>query len=262
MIAQNTFGKISPIRQLYTIEALSKQGTFIHKLDPLTKILVTFAYILITVSFDRYNISGPLFLFSYPILVIALAELPMKNMLSRLVFSLPFCLFMGLSGVLVNQMSAVHIGGFIVSYGLIAFAVILMRMVLTVWAVTILMATTPFPKLTKCLMRLHVPRIFILVIEMFYRYLGLLFVERKVNYDAYVLRSNRQRGVALKNSGSFVGMLFIRNTDRARRVYQAMKLRGYRLSREEAAKERLGRSDFICMGVMAMYLLAIRIIAG
>jgi cobalt/nickel transport system permease protein len=253
---------ISPIKSFYSLETLSKKNTIIHNLNPLSKIIASLFFILVAISFNRYNIAGPLYLFSYPFLIIAIAELPMKNMISRILMSLPVCFFLGFSDFLLNRVAAIHIANFPISYGFIAFIVIIMRMFLTVSAVTVLMATTPFPILTKCLLWLRVPRVFILVIEMSYRYLGIIFIEKQTGMSAYILRSNQKKRTFIKNAGSFAGTFFMKNTDRAKRLYFAMKLRGYRIDRKSVQEEKMQKKDFIFLLIMALYLVIIRVLGN
>lgn len=166
---------------------------------------------------------------------------------------------MGLSGTFLNTIIALKIGGFGISFGIISFVVILLRMVLTVSAITILIATTPFNILTKSLVKLKVPRILILIIEMFYRYLGLVFVEKSTRVNAYFLRSNQKKGIYMKNAGSFIGILFIKNIDRAKRVYTAMKLRGYRLTNTDSFTLSFNLVDFFFILFMIIFLMFARI---
>ena len=46
-------------------------------------------------------------------------------------------------------------------------------------------------------------------------------------YTAYALRAPGQKGIKMKDMGSFTGQLILRSFDRAERVYQAMKCRGF-----------------------------------
>ena len=44
---------------------------------------------------------------------------------------------------------------------------------------------------------------------------------------AYRLRSNGEKGIRMKDMGSFLGQLLLRSFDRAERVYTAMACRGF-----------------------------------
>jgi hypothetical protein len=94
-------------------------------------------------------------------------------------------------------------------------------------AVLILIATTPWPKLSVQLRCFHVPPILVTLLEMSYRYIAVLLGEVQSMYTAYKLRSCGMKGIAMAHMGSFVGRLFLRSADRADRVYAAMKCRGY-----------------------------------
>jgi hypothetical protein len=61
---------------------------------------------------------------------------------------------------------------------------------------------------------------------MTYRYLSVLWDEAAAMVTAYTLRCGGA-GIGIKDSGPFLGRLLLRGFDRAGRVYQAMKCRGY-----------------------------------
>jgi cobalt/nickel transport system permease protein len=63
--------------------------------------------------------------------------------------------------------------------------------------------------------------------EMTYRYIGVLVTEAYSMFTAYSLRSSGGKGIAMKDMGSFTGQLILRSFDRADRVYNAMKCKGY-----------------------------------
>jgi cobalt/nickel transport system permease protein len=56
---------------------------------------------------------------------------------------------------------------------------------------------------------------------------ALILVATRAMYTAYLLRSGERKGIGMKNMGSFLGLLLVRSFDRAGRVYQAMKNRGF-----------------------------------
>ena len=55
--------------ELGEMDALAAQDTPVHRLHPLSKLLVTLGYIVAVVSFDKYALSGLLPLILYPLLV-------------------------------------------------------------------------------------------------------------------------------------------------------------------------------------------------
>jgi cobalt/nickel transport system permease protein len=132
-----------------------------------------------------------------------------------------------LSNLFLIHGAAFTIGGFTVSLGLVSFASIMLKTLLTVFAVLLLIATTPFTDISAQLAALRVPKIICLQLIMTYRYIGLLLREAALMTTAYLLRAPRQRGIRMKDMGSFLGQLILRSTGRAERIYQAMKCRGF-----------------------------------
>ena len=244
------------IHELYTIEELSDKNTFFHKTHPRAKLFITFAYICAVVSFGRYDVFGVVPFFIYTAVVCALAELPMKLLHKRFLIALPFCVFAGLTNFLLNQNVAFTIVGTEITYGLLSLTAILFRTYLCVMAVFILIATTPFSSLTRELRRLRVPQIFITLIEMIYRYIGVLIDEAGNMGTAYKLRSVKTKGIAMKDMGSFVGQLALRSFDRGERVYSAMVCRGFGGEFPEHTPVRMNAAEvFIVILICAVFVL-------
>ena len=127
-------------------------------------------------------------------------------------------------------------------------------------AVLLLVAVTPFSHLTGQLRRLRVPDIFVTLFEMIYRYIGVLLEEASSMYTAYMLRSTERRGLQMKHMGSFVGQLLIRSFDRAERVYEAMKLRGYPGRAARAARRPLRAADWLYLAATTVPFLLLRVV--
>ncbi|MDR3364460.1 MAG: cobalt ECF transporter T component CbiQ [Clostridiales Family XIII bacterium] len=215
------------IHELYVLEGLADNDTAIHKLHPRAKLVVTFAYIVAVVSFNRYDVLGDVPFFLYTALVCGIGEAPLRTLHKRFLIALPFCAFAGLTNLLLDRQVAFALGGAAVTFGLLSLLAILLRTYLCVMAVFALIATTPFQGLTRELRHLRMPQIFITLIEMIYRYIGVLIDEAGCMSTAYKLRSVKTKGIAMKDMGSFVGQLTIRSFDRGERVYAAMACRGY-----------------------------------
>jgi cobalt/nickel transport system permease protein len=241
------------VRSLYVLENLSDKDTAAHRLHSGVKILVTFAFIITVVSFNRYDALGIAPYFLYPTLLMSIAEIPYGLLLSRFLITLPFCAFAGITNVLFDRQTAFVLGGVAVTFGWLSLITILLRAYLCVMAVFLLVATTPFTRLTRELRRFRVPFIFILLIEMIYRYLGVLVDEASSMNTAYKLRSVSNKGIAMKHMGSFVGQLAIRSFDRGERVYAAMTCRGYGQDIPERARSPLRGVD---VGIGALLVTA------
>jgi len=215
------------MHRLYALEQLASGNTCIHRLHPLVKLLASLIFIVTVVSFDRYAFGRLIPYIFYPILLMALSETPYVMLFKRFLIALPFCLFAGISNILFERTVVFEIGGIPVSSGVISLFTILFRTYLCVMAVLILVSVTPLSKLTGEMRRLRIPHILIVVFEMTYRYLGVLLNEAFSMSLAYSLRSSKKKGIEMRDMGSFAGQLLIRSFDRADRVYNAMKCRGY-----------------------------------
>ena len=223
------------IQELYSLEQLAGGSSCVHRLHPDMKLLTTVVYIITVVSFDRYAFGRLIPYVFYPSLLMALSETPYSMLLKRFLIALPFCLFAGISNILFDRTPAFAARAITVNYGVVSFFTILFRTYLCVMAVLLLVSVTPLAQITNSMRRLRIPSLFIVMFEMTYRYIGVLFEEAYSMYTAYSLRSVNGRsvnrkGIIMKDMGSFIGQLLLRSIDRAERVYNAMKCRGYVLS--------------------------------
>jgi len=242
------------VRELRSLENLSAGQTAVHRLHPLTKLLSALIYIIFVVSFSRYDFIRLAPYLFYPFVMMALAELPYKLMLSRVLIALPFCLFAGLSNVIFDRAAAFTVGSVTISLGALSLATILLKMYLCVMSALVLVATTPFTELTAQLRRLHVPMIFVMVFEMTFRYIGVLLEEVHAMTTAYKLRSGNKKALDMRHMGSFVGQILLRGFDRAERVHAAMRCRGYSLKHIPPARKRFQVPDMLVL--MAVCLLS------
>ena len=135
-------------------------------------------------------------------------------------------------------------------------------------AILILVSVTRFSDLTNAMRRLGLPKIFIIMFELTYRYTGVLLNEGFSMSIAYSLRSPNRKGIEMKDMGSFAGQLLIRSFDRAERVYNAMKCRGYTqehttdnpLQNIPKDKRILKLSDIVFLGAVSIFCITFRFI--
>jgi len=245
---------------LYSLEQLAAGNTFIHRLHPLAKLLSLAVFIVTVVSFNRYAFGRLMPYIFYPALLMALSETPYSMLNKRFLIALPFCLFAGISNIIFDRRTAFVISGIAVSWGVISFFVILFKTYLCVMAVLILVSVTRFSDLTNELRRLRLPSIFIVMFELTYRYAGVLLNEAYSMSIAYSLRSPSRKGIEMRDMGSFAGQLLIRSFDRAERVYNAMKCRGYALQNIPQNKRALKLSDIIFFTVVFVFCITFRFV--
>jgi cobalt/nickel transport system permease protein len=247
------------LHSIYALENLSRKNTTIHRLHPRVKLILAFAFIVVTVSYGRYDVLGMIPLVFYPAILIPLAELPGKILMQRFLIALPFCAFVGITNIIVDRVPALAIGNVVITMGLISCFAIILRTFLCVMAVFLLIATTPFTELTKELRRLHIPAVFILLVEMIYRYLGVLSQEAASMSTAYKLRSVKTRGIQMRHMGSFVGQLAIRSFERSERIYAAMTCRGYGQAALNESHARIPMRQTIALAILMAIFVLLRV---
>lgn len=211
------------IRQM---DDLARQDSGIHRLHPLVKLITTLVFLIIVMSFPSHRIAALMPYFLYPVLLLSLANLPVRTLLYRLLLVEPLILGIGLINTLFDPLP-VQIGTWQITRGQITLLSILVKSLLTLSASLLLLMTTGIEKLAVALQTLKVPRIFILQLLMTTRYISVLTEELSRMLRAYFLRAPGQRGLNYQVWGVFSGQLLIRTFERANRVYQAMVLRGY-----------------------------------
>lgn len=245
--------------QLNTLEQLAAGNSPVHRLHPLAKMLVTALFLFTVAGFDRYQVSALLPFLLYPAVVLGLAGVPFGLVLRRTLVALPFCLFGCLSNLIFDRAPAISYGGqALVTWGMVSTAAILLRALLCVCSVLVLAAVTPLSALTAQLRRMGCPGVLVSLLEMTYRYLGLLAQEAHSLYTAYILRSGGAKGVAMGHMGSLVGQLLLRSFDRAERIYHAMLCRGYASAHRQIANRPWTGGDSLFFFGWGIYFLLCR----
>lgn len=247
------------IQNINSLERYAGGNTCVHRLHPMVKLVGASVYIVAVVSFDRYAFVPLVPFVFYPVILMSLAEIPWSALLKRVAVALPFCLFAGISNIAFDRSPLLYLAGFPVTSGAVSFFVILFRTFLCVLVVLILISTTPLTELAAQFRRLRVPEILVTVFEMTWRYIGTLLGEASSMFTAYMLRSPSKKGIEMRHMGSFVGHLLLKSFDRAERVYNAMKCRGYAVSRSFRQGRKLCRADFAYLFLVCALCLFFRL---
>ena len=221
-------GKVeSSFFDMSRLETLSDQATSIHRVDPRAKILTTLVFIIAVVSFDRYEISGLVPFVLYPVVLLAVGNLPPGYLLKKILMAAPFAFFVGILNPFLDRQILMQLGPIGISGGVVSFVSIMLRFVLTVSAALILVATTGFNAVCMALGNMGVPRILVVQLLFLYRYIFVLTDEAGRMVRARALRSFGSRGMGMRVYGYMVGQLLLRTLDRAQRIHLAMLCRGF-----------------------------------
>lgn len=218
---------INSIYKLRYMDEISLNKSPIHKLHPVSKILVTLIFLITVVSYGKYDLYPLIPLVFYPVFLFSLSDTPYKAIIKRALYVSPLIIGVGIFNPIFDT-KLIGIGGyFYLSSGWISFFSLMVKSFLCVISALLLIATTGMDKIASGLRHLKVPKVFVLQITLTYRYIMVLAEEASRLYTAYKLRAPGQKGVKLKIFGSLAGQLLLRTFAKAERVYIAMKLRGF-----------------------------------
>ncbi len=237
---------VDSVYNIRLLDELARKDTSIHRIHPVSKLMTTIIYLIVVVSFDRYEISGLLPFVFYPMILILLAELPAVPIFKRLLMVEPLIIGIGILNPLFDPRGWTTFGSIMVKGGL------------TVTACLILVSTTGFDRLAQALRALKVPSIFVMQLLLTFRYISVLIEELSRMMRAYALRAPQQKGVRLKDAGPFAGQLLLRTFDRAQRVYDSMRLRGFNGEYHSYSKSNVTWKDIVFIIAWSLFFIIAR----
>jgi cobalt/nickel transport system permease protein len=213
-------------RQVASLDDLARLDSPVHRLDSRVKVLVTLAFVATAVSYPKYALSAMTPLALYPAVVIGLARLPVDKLARWLLPALPLVLLIGAANPFLDRRPVGEIAGLVVTGGWLSYASIAFRLLLTVLAGLLLIATTGINDICCALGRLGVPRVVTTQMLLMYRYLFVLIDEAGRVVRAHALRA-AGHAPSLRLAGPLGGRLLLRALDRAQRIHLAMLCRGF-----------------------------------
>ena len=244
------------LHELSEMDDLAAQESPIHRLHPAAKLLSTIAYIILTVSFDKYDLAGIVPMLLWPVLLFQISGIPVRTCFYKLRIVLPLVMAVGLFNPFFDRAPLLMLGGVAVSGGVVSMLTLMLKGVFCLMASFLLMATTPIDSLCAALRRLHVPGMIVTLLLLTYRYVGVMTEELAVMTDAYHLRAPGQKGIHISAWGSFLGQLLLRSMDRAQELYSSMLLRGYHEHFHYADIRPFSRRDGLyLLGCLCLFLL-------
>jgi len=243
-------------RDFATLGTATARTGLAARLDARALVLGTFAFILTVVSFDRYAVAGLLPLLAFPLLMAALADIDLRWVLRKVLLAAPFALMVGLFNPWFDQRVMLELAGVPITGGWVSLLAIVLRVVLTVAAAVVLVASVGLPQLCVALERLGLPRALATQLLLLQRYAVVLGGEAARMRLAHALRAGPKGRLTLSVYASLVGHLLLRATGRGQRIHQAMLARGFngRLPTAPALPWRWVDSVFL-LGCVAAFLL-------
>lgn len=212
-------------------EPFATGDSVIHRLDPRLRIIFAIAYSLVVAVSNRYEALVPALLAS--LVMVGLARLPWRLFVKRvlLVNTFMFLLWVvlpltgkGESRLVIWETVAVS------RQGAALALMITLKSNAIIFVLIGLISTMSFASLGQALRHLHTPEKLVNLFLLTYRYVFVIEQEyfrimRALKIRGFVPRTSLH---TYKTYAYVVGMLFVRASERAERVYDAMRCRGFR----------------------------------
>jgi len=245
------------------LDRYSDRDSFVHRLDPRTKLVAVFLFIL-AVGLTSPAM-WPVFAIYFVIIasLIIFSRVPVLYVFKRSLVIIPFVLLIAIFIPFFKHGEAVGsynlwIWKVSVSYhGLQVLVTILIKSWLSILSLILLTSTTKITDLLRGLEQLRLPGVMVMVLSFMYRYIFILVDEvmrMKQARDSRNFGGGRLR--QLKTIGNMAGTLFIRSYERGERVYDAMLSRGFDGQSRTLHHLSFGLSDLffgISFGVVVVF---------
>jgi cobalt/nickel transport system permease protein len=240
------------------MDDLGRLDSPVHRLDARVKALTTAVFIVLVMSFPRYEVSALVPFCLYPVALLALGRVPPGCILRKLLVAAPFVLAVGILNPWLDRRIVLHIGSWGVSGGWLSLASIALRAALTVSAALTLVACTGIYRLCAGLEQLGLPRLLAVQVQLLYRYLFVISAEGLRLRRAAEIRAPDRAGLPLRTYAALVGQLLLRSLDRAQRVHQAMVARGFTGHLRVLRPTRLRAADLAFLAGWTAFFVAAR----
>ncbi|MHA1594863.1 MAG: cobalt ECF transporter T component CbiQ [Candidatus Baldrarchaeia archaeon] len=225
---------LQKFRDVMFQDRIARREGLLQSIDPRAKIVVIVALIFTAVFLKKIvTLVAILFL---AVLLAMLSKISLRFFLLRTFVFIP--LFSAVIAIPLpfivggETITSIALGGILIRVsreGLLQMVQFILRVWVCVSLSVLLVLTTTWPKLMHALARMRVPRVFVLIADMTYRY---LFYFADMLYKMLLARESRLTGPigmmdTMKTGASAVGALLVRAYEHGERVYLAMKSRGF-----------------------------------
>lgn len=189
---------------------------FLHRLSAGFKLAAALALILTVVLLPRGQWPALAAMAALLSALVFASRISWRFLLKRLLLLEP--LVLGVAGLMLFQAD-----------GLARCALAMSKANLCLLVTLLLSQTTPATEMLRVLQRLRVPRLFITTLTLMHRYLFVLADEAERMRRARASRTfTPQRRFQWRTLATVVGQLFVRASERAERIYDAMCARGWK----------------------------------
>ncbi len=244
-------------------DEISERSGLLQRLDPRIKV-VSLLVLLVTTALAR-NVGILAGLYAVGLLLAVTSGLSLRFFVVRVWLFVPIFTMVIVVPATLSFVTPGHIvvplGSWwgspvgLTEQGLTSAALIVSRVATSISFVVLLALTTPWSRLLSALQALHVPRVFVLVTGMAYRYIFYLLGSVTEMYTARKARTvSQDAGVRAGRAfvGASAGTLFARTYTLSEEVHMAMISRGYAAGRPTTDRARARTTDWAFLGVTVL----------
>ena len=240
-------GILSFLDEAFLSETFSRRPGLLQSLDPRAKLVSILALIFATSLIGDLRVL--VFIYALTLLLSYKSKIDVGFFIKRVwlfipifagIIALPMIFNIFLTGdplyIVAYLGAGAHLGPFslpdsifITRQGTMAAIIFTVRVAACVSAVVLLFLTTPQQILFKSLRTVGVPKIYVLTLQMAYRYIFLLMDMVREMYVAKKARTIRSRGIMddQKWVGGRIGYTLVRSLSMSEKVHMAMMSRGF-----------------------------------
>ncbi len=249
---------IKAIERIKKIEENIEIDSYIHRLNPILKLIITVLYIVVVSSFSIYAIIAlvPFIVFIY--FVLLMSNLDVKDILKSFLVIEPFIIILAFFSAIFTY-GHIYIFDVAIHLSVIVFFSLIIKITLTMLSVIILMSTTKSSDVFNSFLYFRVSKIFVTVLFLTYRYIWVFLDEVRNTLTAYYLRGGNSKKVKFNEFIPMIGQIFIRSYDKGKNIYNAMLLRGYDVDKNYYNKNSLNKYEVISITTIFIGFLICRI---
>lgn len=266
-------GILSFFEETLTSEGFARRPGLLQGLDPRVKLISILTLVVVMTLVQDIRIMAAVYLIT---LVIAwLSKIEIIFFIKRVwlfiplftgVIALPllfnvfmpgdivFTLFTPGPGASIGPIALPETIG-ITSQGIMTAAMFTLRVATCVSTVVLLFLTTPQDALFKSLRSIGVPKIYVLTLDMCYRYIFLFMDIVKSLYTAKKSRTIKSMGTIAEQKwvGGRIGYTLIKTLDMSERVHQAMTSRGFTGDVKIMQRFKMKGRDYVALAATLLF---------
>lgn len=136
--------------EIHHMDMLAAKDQWVSRLHPLVKLALTIVFLTVTMSFQKYDLTGLLRMGIYPIVLFIVGENSFRDSIRRLRIVLPLVCFVGLFNPIFDRQVIGYIGTVPLTAGMLSMVTLMIKGIYSVLAAYLLIATTSHRKNLLC----------------------------------------------------------------------------------------------------------------